>query len=104
MDSIFTESSNYNDKYLLEIIRSLIEVAYECLENNYNDETRKIFAFERIEQVYKLNLFRINIIWPELSSSLLCITTSKVLYFRLSALSLLNTLIPISLNYLKSHS
>lgn len=48
MDSIFTESPKYNDNYLLEVIRSLVEVAYECLENNYNDETRKIFAFERI--------------------------------------------------------
>jgi hypothetical protein len=31
MDSIFTESPNYPDQYLLEIIRSLVEVAYECL-------------------------------------------------------------------------
>ena len=31
MDSIFTESPKYDDKYLLEILRSLIEVTYECL-------------------------------------------------------------------------
>ena len=78
-------------------------MTYECLENNFADENRKIFAFERIEQIYKLNLFRIPIIWPELSSSLLCITTSKVINFRLAALNLLNTLIPISLHYLKTH-
>lgn len=48
MDSIFTETPKYDNEYLLEVIQSLIEVAYECLENNYNDETRKIFAFERI--------------------------------------------------------
>ena len=48
MDSIFTETPKYDDKYLIEVVRSLIEVAYECLENNYNDESRKIFAFERI--------------------------------------------------------
>ena len=103
MDSIFTETPKYDDKYLLEVLRSLIEVTYECLENNYSDEARKIFAFERIEQVYKLNLYRICIIWPELSSSLLCITTSKVMYFRTSALGLLNVLIPRSLNYLKNN-
>ena len=104
MDSIFTESSKYNDKYLLNIIDSLIEVTYECLENNYSEDTKKLFSFERIEQIYKLNLHRISLIWPPLSSSLLCITTSKVPYFRISALNLLNTLIPISLYYLNNHS
>ena len=86
MDAIFTESPKYSDQYLLNILESLIQVTYECLENNYTDDAKKIFSFERIEQIFRLNLFRATIMWPMLSSSLLCITTSKVPYFRLSAL------------------
>ncbi len=41
-----------------------MKVTYECLENNFSEENKKIFAFERIEQIYRLNLFRIPIIWP----------------------------------------
>jgi hypothetical protein len=87
----------------MTIIDSLVQVTYECLENNFNDESKKIFSFERIGQIYRLNLHRLCSIWPSLSSSLLCITTSKVSYFRVSALALLNQLIPITLSYLHSN-
>jgi hypothetical protein len=103
MESIFTQSHKYEDKYLMNILQSLVEVTYECLENNYSDEHRKIFAFERIEQIFKLNLFRIEKIWHDLLSSLLILTTSKVQYFRLASLSLINALIPIALHYLHTH-
>lgn len=87
----------------MTIIDSLVQVTYECLENNFNDEGKKIFSFERIGQVYRLNISRLCHIWPSLSSSLLCITTSKVSYFRVSALGLLNQLIPMSLSYLHAN-
>lgn len=103
LDSIFTESTKYSLEYLLTIIDSLVQVTYECLENNFSDEGKKIFSFERIGQVYRINLHRLCAIWPSLSSSLLCITTSKVSYFRTSALGLLNQLIPITLSYLHSN-
>ncbi len=86
------------------IIDSLIQVTYECLENNFSEVDKKIFSFERIGQIYKLNLKRCCLIWPSLSSSLLCITTSKVSNFRSAALALLNKLIPMTLSHLSVHT
>ena len=103
IDSIFTESVNYDDQFMMVVIDSLIQVTYECLENNFADSDKKIFSFERIGQIYKLNLNRCCMIWPSLSSSLLCITTSKVSNFRLSALALLNRLMPMTLAHLFAH-
>jgi hypothetical protein len=80
-----------------------VEVTYECLENTYAEETKKIFAFERIEQIFKLNLHRISKIWPPLISSLLILTTSKVQQFRLASLTLVNLLIPAAMHYLHTH-
>ena len=85
------------------IIDSLIQVTYECLENNFTEVDKKIFSFERIGQIYKLNLKRCCLIWPSLSSSLLCVTTSKVSNFRSAALNLLNKLIPMTLSHLSTH-
>ena len=48
MESLFTQSPQYDDEYLQTILQSLVEVTYECLENTYSEETKKIFAFERI--------------------------------------------------------
>lgn len=103
MESLFTQSPAYDDDYLQTILQSLVEVTYECLENTYAEETKKVFAFERIEQIFKLNLHRITTMWPSLMNSLLILTTSKVQQFRLASLGLVNVLIPTGLHYLHKH-
>lgn len=103
MESIFTQSPSYDDKYLETVLQSLVEVTYECLENKYAEETKKIFAFERIEQVFKLNLHRVSRTWPPLINSLLILTTSRVQQYRMASLALLNILVPTALHYLFVH-
>ena len=103
MESIFTQSPSYDDKYLETVLQSLVEVTYECLENKYAEETKKIFAFERIEQVFKLNLHRVSRTWPPLINNLLILTTSRVQQYRMASLALLNILVPTALHYLFVH-
>ena len=103
IEAIFKQSHEYDDGYLTTILQSLVEATYEGLENGNTDDNKKVFAFERIHQVFKLNLFRVGTIYGHLTSSLLVLTTSKLPHYRTAALALINALIPETLHFLHAH-